>query len=220
MLLGFQGKKNDLLNVRLGCNFTKMTHRSVEHRDQEEINVLMLGVDSVSRLSFLRHAPDLHRSVSRHREVSFRSLRGLLFFRGKITLDAMEGKYCSCTKMDGDRLHGLWFPCLYRFITNTLGGVPLYGYNKVGDNTKPNVIPLLTGLFYEQVVGQLLEYLDGGAYHDNLPFLWWAALTIVFYSPPCSLFSWSSNVSSLEKKHLFVHRKTIPRLFGGEWPFS
>ncbi len=30
----------------------------------ENLNVLMLGVDSVSRLSFLRHAPDLHRYLS------------------------------------------------------------------------------------------------------------------------------------------------------------
>ena len=59
-----------------------------------------------------------------------------------------------------------------RYITNTLEGVTLYGYNKVGDNTKPNVIPLLTGLYCDQIQSRMLEYINGGAFHDHLPFLW------------------------------------------------
>ena len=65
---------------------------------------------------------------------------------------------------------------LSRYITNTLGGVPLYGYNKVGDNTKPNVIPLLTGLYHDQIDHLLLQYVNGGVFHDNLPFIWYVKI--------------------------------------------
>jgi len=37
-------------------------------------------------------------------------------------------------------------PKTYEFLTDTLSGIELLGYNKVGDNTFPNIIPLLTGL--------------------------------------------------------------------------
>lgn len=33
----------------------------------------------------------------------------------------------------------------YRFITESLAGVVLLGFNKVGENTYPNLIPMLTG---------------------------------------------------------------------------
>ena len=33
----------------------------VEDQTEEDMNVVMLGCDSVSRLSFMRHAPDLHK---------------------------------------------------------------------------------------------------------------------------------------------------------------
>lgn len=33
----------------------------------------------------------------------------------------------------------------YRFLTKNLEGVVLLGFNKVGENTYPNLIPMLTG---------------------------------------------------------------------------
>lgn len=61
-------------------------------QDDTELGVAVIGLDSMSRLNFMRQ-----------------------------------------------------LPLSYRFITENLGGVVLLGFNKVGENTFPNVIPMLTG---------------------------------------------------------------------------
>lgn len=42
-------------------------------------------------------------------------------------------------------------PLTAEFIKTRLHGVDLLGYNKVADNTFPNVIPVLTGHFHEEL---------------------------------------------------------------------
>lgn len=43
-------------------------------------------------------------------------------------------------------------PKTYQYLTETLGAVELLGYNKVGDNTFPNLIPVLGGLSATELV--------------------------------------------------------------------
>ncbi|XP_054283059.1 uncharacterized protein LOC129000151 isoform X1 [Macrosteles quadrilineatus] len=61
-------------------------------RNDRELSVAVIGIDSMSRLNFMRQLPQS-----------------------------------------------------YRFITDTLQGTVLLGFNKVGENTFPNLIPMLTG---------------------------------------------------------------------------
>lgn len=42
-------------------------------------------------------------------------------------------------------------PQTYRYLTGTLGAVDLTGFNKVGDNTFPNLIPILSGLSTQEL---------------------------------------------------------------------
>ena len=74
-------------------------------------NILLLGIDSVSRLNFERH-----------------------------------------------------FPLAKDFITNH-SFYTMYGYNKVGDNTFPNLTPLLTGFYVEDIWFPNKTV-------DDFPFIW------------------------------------------------
>jgi hypothetical protein len=49
------------------------------------------------------------------------------------------------------------------------GFYELKGYNKVGENTFPNFIPLLTGLFHTELA---TEYEIKNFYFDNWPIIW------------------------------------------------
>ena len=77
-------------------------------RNQDELNMIGMTFESISRLVFLRHCPEIH-----------------------------------------------------KYITETLGGVMLNGYNKIGDNTGPNLYPLMTGKhLYDDWKNLLLTPLD------------------------------------------------------------
>ncbi|XP_039764474.1 uncharacterized protein LOC120636962 [Pararge aegeria] len=64
----------------------------------------------------------------------------------------------------------------YRTMPNTLkflrenGAVELQGYNKVGDNTFPNLVPMLMG-FSEQALNTTCIPHEGSSF-DNCPFIW------------------------------------------------
>lgn len=51
-----------------------------------------------------------------------------------------------------------------------LGGIELHGYNKVDDNTYPNLIPLLTGLSSDELTGACLS--NASMYFDNCHYIW------------------------------------------------
>ncbi|VEN58507.1 unnamed protein product [Callosobruchus maculatus] len=51
-----------------------------------------------------------------------------------------------------------------------LGAVEMLGYNKVGDNTFPNLIPVLTGLFEEEL--NKTCWPTQSSYFDNCTFIW------------------------------------------------
>ncbi|XP_065288706.1 uncharacterized protein [Dermacentor albipictus] len=79
------------------------------------LNVLMVGVDSISNLNFERHMPR--------------------------------------TKA---------------FLKDVLGAVQLHGYTKIGDNTFPNIVALLTGHFLEYYWNESLSRFT----FDGLDFVW------------------------------------------------
>ena len=72
-------------------------------------------------------------------------------------------------------------PKSYKYLKETLGAFDFRGYMKVGLNSFPNVIPLLTGEeHYQYRMENILK-----AYLDNVPFLWKEEVTknyATFYS--------------------------------------
>lgn len=84
--------------------------------DPDRLNVLVLGLDTVSRLN-------LHRQM----------------------------------------------PKTVKYLAN-LGGVELMGYNKVGDNTFPNLIPVLTGLTEDELINNCWPHPNDN--FDNCSFVW------------------------------------------------
>ncbi|KAH7968555.1 hypothetical protein HPB52_009585 [Rhipicephalus sanguineus] len=61
------------------------------------------------------------------------------------------------------------FPKTIGYLKERMGAVEMYGYTKVGDNTFPNLVPLLTGLTEKELAfGVWTE----GEYLDSLPMLW------------------------------------------------
>ncbi|KFB36317.1 AGAP008326-PA-like protein [Anopheles sinensis] len=85
--------------------------------DERRLNVMILGIDAVSRLN-------LHRQMNQ-------------------TVD---------------------------YVLNTLNGIEMFGYNKVGDNTFPNMIPALTGLDIEELGAACLP--NSTSTFDLCQFLW------------------------------------------------
>ncbi|CAG7726882.1 unnamed protein product [Allacma fusca] len=85
------------------------------------------------------------------------------------------------------------FPLAYQFVTKNLSGVGMLGYGKVGDNTFPNLVPVLTGhetllnlnycigprLFFQQMVELLKKMAVAGKRARRLYFqmLWATSLT-------------------------------------------
>lgn len=60
-------------------------------------------------------------------------------------------------------------PITYRLLEKH-GFMPLDGYTKVADNTFPNVVPILTGMFVGQMTKQCWK--NPQAEMDECPFLW------------------------------------------------
>lgn len=71
------------------------------------------------------------------------------------------------------------FPVTYRFLTSSLTNNIFYErYNKIGENTYPNIVPSLTGLVIDSnieynISNEIRFYRDTDSkFHDNLPFIW------------------------------------------------
>lgn len=56
-------------------------------------------------------------------------------------------------------------------LLDSLDAIEMHGYNKVGDNTYPNLIPLLSGLTAEELNGACLSS-NSSIYFDNCHFIW------------------------------------------------
>ncbi|KAH8279909.1 hypothetical protein KR054_010657 [Drosophila jambulina] len=93
-----------------------VSFNSSKEAGQERVSVMILGIDSISHLNFLRQ---MTRSAS--------------------------------------------------YIRKNLSHVEMWGYNKVGDNTYPNIVPLLTGLD-DQELG--LACSPSTMAFDNCAFIW------------------------------------------------
>ena len=71
------------------------------------------------------------------------------------------------------------FPVTYKYLTEQFEQNVFYErYNKIGENTYPNIVPTLTGLVIDSHTEYNLNYELGffrqidSTYHDNLPFIW------------------------------------------------
>jgi hypothetical protein len=102
-----------------------------------------------------------------------------------------DKKYKNVTKLDNVLILALdsmsnanfqrVFPLTYTFLNKQLtGAVSFKRYITVGDNTKPNFVPLLTGYAVEEHeelvesmdrIKQLKQLIDN-KYYDNVPFIW------------------------------------------------
>ncbi|XP_075745390.1 uncharacterized protein LOC119176401 [Rhipicephalus microplus] len=100
--------------VEQRCELVKDAAIPPLNRTKERLNVVIVGLDSVSRLNSLRH-------LKRTRE----------------------------------------------FLLEQMEAIELYGYNKVGDNSFPNQVPLLTGRSGEEAMSLCPE-----KFFDNLEFIW------------------------------------------------
>ncbi|XP_013384045.1 uncharacterized protein LOC106154280 [Lingula anatina] len=64
------------------------------------------------------------------------------------------------------------FPRSRQRLLSFPNSVTFNGYNKVADNTLPNIIALLTGKTYEELTWTFGKYLDQFYHFDNFPFIW------------------------------------------------
>lgn len=98
--------------------FVQLNHskRNINQNKKKKINILVIGVDSVSRLN-------LHRQLPK-------------------TVNFLKAQ----------------------------NAVEMLGYNKVGDNTFPNVVPILTGLSVEELT--MLCWNNSNTVFDECPFIW------------------------------------------------
>ncbi|KAL1490470.1 hypothetical protein ABEB36_013158 [Hypothenemus hampei] len=61
-------------------------------------------------------------------------------------------------------------PKTFDFLTKQLEAIELLGYNKVGDNTFPNLIPVLTGMFENELTETCWP--TSSTHFDKCPFVW------------------------------------------------
>ncbi|XP_053693115.1 uncharacterized protein LOC128741363 [Sabethes cyaneus] len=87
--------------------------------DEDKLGVMILGIDSVSRLNFHRQMPQTAETV-----------------------------------------------------VDRLKGAEMFGYNKVGDNTYPNLVPVLTGLDLDELAAACLPNSTTNNTFDLCPFIW------------------------------------------------
>ena len=71
------------------------------------------------------------------------------------------------------------FPVTYKYLTEELENNIFYErYNKIGENTYPNIVPTFTGLILDSPEEYNNSYEMGyfrnidSTFHDNLPFIW------------------------------------------------
>lgn len=57
-------------------------------------------------------------------------------------------------------------------IVDELDGIEMHGYNKIDDNTYPNLIPLLSGLSSDELASACLSSNASAYYFDNCHFIW------------------------------------------------
>jgi len=84
---------------------------------KDSLNVLILGIDAVSKMNFVRQLPNT-----------------------------------------------------YKYIIEDLKGIDMQGYNKVGDNTFPNLVPVLSGLSEEELKETCWP--NSNSVFDGCPFIW------------------------------------------------
>lgn len=96
--------------------FIKHDNKAEKSIDEPAYNVLILGIDGVSRLNFQRTMPK--------------------------TVSLLKSK----------------------------GAIEMMGYNKVGDNTFPNLVPMLIGIKENELKKVCLPHMK--ATFDNCPFIW------------------------------------------------
>ena len=63
-------------------------------------------------------------------------------------------------------------PQTYKYLTEELGAIVFKGYNKVADNTFPNIIPLLVGKSYDELTWIFGKYFAPFSYLDKYDFIW------------------------------------------------
>ncbi|XP_016949696.2 uncharacterized protein LOC108024305 [Drosophila biarmipes] len=61
-------------------------------------------------------------------------------------------------------------PKVYKFLTNE-GWFELQGYNKIGDNTFPNLLAILTGYDKDSALKKVCDWHEKGCF-DRTPFIW------------------------------------------------
>jgi len=61
-------------------------------------------------------------------------------------------------------------PSSYKYLIEEMAAVEMFGYNKVGDNTFPNLVPLLTGLAVEELGKHCWN--SSADTFDHCPFVW------------------------------------------------
>ena len=105
--------KNNILEQKLDILFNQFMKRD---QPKETMNVIVLGVASVSRLNFIRHMPKTR-----------------------------------------------------RFLVETLKAFELKGYNKVADNTFPNMVPMLTGKYAKELGFNETTH---NQFFDKYPLVW------------------------------------------------
>lgn len=99
-------------------SFFPSSIRNEEEQENDKLNVMILGIDSVSKLNF-------------HRMLNLTA----------------------------------------KTIIEELDGVELHGYNKVDDNTYPNLIPMLTGLSSDELNSACLSS-NASLHFDNCHYIW------------------------------------------------
>lgn len=66
-------------------------------------------------------------------------------------------------------------PKSHKYLTTTLGSIMLKGYNKVAENTLPNVVSLLTGVHLSTLKSLCIDYnntVNSAIHLDRCPFIW------------------------------------------------
>lgn len=61
-------------------------------------------------------------------------------------------------------------PSSHSYLIDQMGAIEMYGFNKVGDNTFPNLVPTLMNLSDDEV--QKVCWPDKDSFFDNCPFIW------------------------------------------------
>ncbi len=156
----------------------KSEHNGIKIKEAglDDFNVIVILMESISRLTWLRHCPDIHKYLTQ--ELG-KTTDDQISYKVKVNITLTAHSYMNKDLKTPYRIIPILTIGILTFAFLLSGAVMLHGHNKVGDNTIPNVYAVLKGT---NIFSDLKTLVFSGLDHMNFIFQQFAQKGCVLFS--------------------------------------